>query len=72
MSITELSNNDFDAVAGGDSGGFWETVGWAIDNPATAIGRAIDHMDEAKRSVDLSGSEYIDWKTGGWHRGENL
>ncbi|WP_374128049.1 hypothetical protein [Sphingomonas sp. 28-62-11] len=50
----------------------WETtlgtLDWIVGNPGAATGWFLDHLDELNRSVDLSGSEMIDWKTGGWHR----
>jgi hypothetical protein len=36
----------------------WQAGGWILDN-----------LDELFGSIKLTGSEYIDWKTGGAHRG---
>ncbi len=50
----------------------WQDIGagldWVTGNPLQSFGWFLDHLDELNDSVELTGSEYIDWKTGGMHR----
>lgn len=44
-----------------------QALDYAFDNPFAVAGFFLDNLGAINRSVELSGSEYIDWKTGGWH-----
>jgi hypothetical protein len=51
----------------------WSELGSYIDevmgNPLTSLGTLFDNIGDLMTTIDLDGSEYIDWKTGGAHRG---
>jgi hypothetical protein len=62
---------DAGSVFDANPGMFQDLLGhvqWIVDNPIEFVGWVADHIDEINRSIELTGSEYIDWKTGGWHR----
>ncbi|WP_296720716.1 hypothetical protein [Erythrobacter sp.] len=56
-----------------DSDTRWADLGGYIDetlnNPWTSLGTFFDNISDLMTTIDLDGSEYIDWKTGGAHRG---
>lgn len=59
-----------------DGAGVFENLGTGLSNvlsdPWRTGGYMLDNLDELFKSVDLTGSEGIDWKTGGYHhQGDN-
>lgn len=65
----EMSPGAYEAFTNWDSfSDFGGAIDWIFDNPFEFGGLVLDTLDEANRAAELSGSEYIDWKTGGWHR----
>lgn len=43
---------------------------YIFSNPLQNAVTIIDGLNELTRSVELTGSEYIDWKTGGMHNSD--
>jgi hypothetical protein len=47
LEVRELTVEERDWVGGGREMGFWESVGFVVDNPFTSLGAAFDRFQQS-------------------------